>query len=554
MSFEENGTFNIAEIVRRTFPEHETPEAVLKAMDAFKYEDYKRRYTAISSIFKNTPKMYQQLQPYAEMNWIGTNSSILTKLICESKGLKKSKTVENILILTSLMENTLANIYFTETNGKFPPHLLRDLISTPEIRKVLGAEMYYETVLFTAIYSLGFEFEETKYVIKERPLVKDFLQPLQHIDDKFKSKIVDIKTHEENMKNIHNEFAKDYIEFWTTICKYYQEGRYINMIILILPQIELLLRLHYGQVNNVDINAKLDEYYITMDTIFEAEIVNCKTGDKECDYQPNRILDFDLYPQFEGTFHLMYDIFFSPNGCRLRDKVSHGEVDYLALNNSELASITLHIFLNLLEPLDFNSLFNNESKLHLNSVNKCLFKEVHVKLNKFKNVILQNNSVETFQIILNLPTRKVLIFQRPNKESELMLLMKVILDNIGCTLDNYQEAIEIRTAQLAQRELHSKRRKTLEKMQMSLPQIYSTLAVMFKSLINLFNLLQSNHQLVFKEADIFDKTLRYLKHSRTISENMVKYSHYESNEWIKALDLCRKFQEFYNKWFMFSTS
>lgn len=30
MSFEENGTFNIAEIVRRTFPEHETPKAVLK--------------------------------------------------------------------------------------------------------------------------------------------------------------------------------------------------------------------------------------------------------------------------------------------------------------------------------------------------------------------------------------------------------------------------------------------------------------------------------------------------------------------------------------------
>lgn len=110
-------------------------------MDYFKYEDYKRCYAAITSIFKNTPKRYQQLQPYAEMNWIGTNSSILTKLICESKGLKKSKTVENILILTSLMENALANIYFTETNGKFPPHLLRDLISTPEIRKVLGAEM-----------------------------------------------------------------------------------------------------------------------------------------------------------------------------------------------------------------------------------------------------------------------------------------------------------------------------------------------------------------------------------------------------------------------------
>ncbi|XP_061399602.1 endoplasmic reticulum membrane-associated RNA degradation protein-like [Musca vetustissima] len=537
------------------------------------------------AIFQNT-RIPNATHSSYKLDWMGLNSKKCLELL-KTEGIEGGKVVENTLLLTSLLENALANVYYTETNGRQPPHLLRDLICTQEIRKVLGEDMvillkilmgspnsinirnvvwhgfpkpyeipdYYEKVLLTLIHTIGCQIYDYKYSIKERPLVKDFFQPLQYIDNGIKQKIKDINKFKENIEQIDNEFAKEYSQYWFKLCTYYQDEQYIEFIILILPQIELLLRLHYGYINNVDINAKLDEYYITMDTVFETETIS-QNNDTDKDCNLNKILDFNLYPQFEGTFHLIYDIFLSPNGCRLRDKVSHGEVDLSALNNSQLASVVLHIFLCLLKPLNYTNLNDYESKLHLNGINKKLIQEYHKKLQMFKIDILQNESEITLQeaIITNLSCRRVSIFQRPHKESELMLLIKMTLENIGGTLDNYREAIAIRSTQLAQRELHSKRRKTLEKLQNSLPQIYSTLSQMFESLNKLFNLLQNDHQVVLNEGDKLAKTLRYLKHSRTISENFVKYSHYESNEWIKSLDLCRKFEEFYNKLYLYEHS
>ncbi|XP_073830649.1 uncharacterized protein isoform X2 [Musca autumnalis] len=568
-------------MIKCAFPEHKDANEILDYLESFKYKDYRRCYASIITIFQNTPTLHQNSTSF-NIKWMGINSNLCMDLIRLSKSKEICSTVENILLLTSLLENALSNVYFTETNGKQAPHLLRDLICTEEIRKVYGTEIvallkllmgspnsinirnvvwhgfpkpyeipiYYEAVLLTLVHTMGYKIEEMNYLIKERPLVMDFEKPLHPFDDKFKIKLTNIKFYEDKIQNIDNEFAKDYIGYWLKLCTYYNEGLYINFIILVLPQIELLLRMHYGHINNVDISAKLDEYYITMDTIFETYIAN-KTSHTESDSQLNQLLDFNIYPQFEGSFHIMYDIFLSPNGCRLRDKVSHGEVELSALNNAQLASVVLHIFLNLLEPLNCCTLVEYESKLHLNCINRHLLEDIHKKLCQFKNNIMENKEDLSLQVIFKPIDKKTLIFRRPHKESELMLLIKTILENVKKTLVNYEQAIAIRSTQLAQRELHSKRRKTLEKLQNSLPQIFATLVKVFESLNILFNLLQSHHQTILEETETFSKTLRYLKHARTVTENFVKYSHYDSNEWIKSLELCCKFQEFHNKLFLY---
>lgn len=46
-------------------------------------------------------------------------------------------TLENTLLLTSMMENALGNIFYSLT-GKVPPHLMRDLLVTKELENIFG--------------------------------------------------------------------------------------------------------------------------------------------------------------------------------------------------------------------------------------------------------------------------------------------------------------------------------------------------------------------------------------------------------------------------------
>jgi hypothetical protein len=48
-----------------------------------------------------------------------------------------TRTIETILHLTTILEYSLGNIYWTVTK-KSPPHLIRDLLETSEIKSVFG--------------------------------------------------------------------------------------------------------------------------------------------------------------------------------------------------------------------------------------------------------------------------------------------------------------------------------------------------------------------------------------------------------------------------------
>lgn len=75
------------------------------------------------------------------LQWLGFNAKLCSQIIQDANGNKKCETLESILLLTSMLENALANIYYTETKGKQAPHLLKDLINTQEIRKIIGPEL-----------------------------------------------------------------------------------------------------------------------------------------------------------------------------------------------------------------------------------------------------------------------------------------------------------------------------------------------------------------------------------------------------------------------------
>lgn len=348
---------------------------------------------------------------------------------------------------------------------------------------------YYVNVLLITIHSLGCIIQTKQLFIKERSQITTFNDHIEHITQNYEIETVELKQIEEKLIKLNN----DYKYYWLQLLSYYKKNKYKEFIILVLTQIELLLRLHYGRVNNFDISAKLDEYYITMDTIFETEVPNAEIS--------NKLLDFDN-SVFENCFHLLYDIFLSPHGCRLRDKVSHGEVYLEALNNLQLCSLILNIFIFLLFPGKYKYFVNYESIWHLNSKTKRNLNKLYEKLLNFKMQQFLNK--DNF----DLSQHKVLIFKRPKKESEFMLLINKIADNLYKTIENYEESITLRSNLLAQRELHSKRRKTLEKLQNTLPDIFKTLFGMYTTISEIFYLLQQDFEKVLADDVVSNKTLR----------------------------------------------
>ncbi|XP_037825633.1 endoplasmic reticulum membrane-associated RNA degradation protein-like [Lucilia sericata] len=573
--YHDNGAINLQKLVEYLWPNQE-PKDIFKVVETYQYEDYLIICNKLLPIFQCTKQILNNLGEYSEnflkIRWMGKNVNHYLDVRSSYHNNNTTETMEHVLILTSILANALTNVYLTQTQGKHAPHLLKDLINSKEIIDIFGLEMvlilkilmgspnsinlrnivwhgfpkptelpnYYVKVLLILIHSLGCVIEAKNLIIKERFQITTFNEHIKIIRENYKLKPLNLENLQQQVELLNNDFKP----YWLQLISHYKSQKYKEFIILVLPQIELLLRLHYGQVNNFDVSAKLDEYYITMDTIFETQVINAD----EKNISDNKLLDFEN-SLFEGCFHMLFDIFISPNGCRLRDKVSHGEVSLEALDNSELCSIILYIFISLLFPLDYRLFDNYESNLHLNCLTKvkltnCI-KQIHIFYEK--HLLTQDLPL----ISLASEYHKVLIFKRPKKENELVLLVNKIAKNIFKTILNYEESIAVRRNLLAQHELHSKRRKTLEKLQTALPDIFKTLMLILSSICKIYCLLQNNFTVILKEEFTWDKTLRFLKHSLTISENFVKYSHCESNEWIKSLELCRKYDDFHKKLFLY---
>ncbi|KAL9883182.1 endoplasmic reticulum membrane-associated RNA degradation protein isoform 1-T1 [Glossina fuscipes fuscipes] len=567
--FEGNLCYNFKRIIKDVCSEE--AESIHKALCNYTYENYVECYEKLQPVFHYTEDIMKSNCAYQidnlQLQWLGSN----TKWI-QSTNSSATHCLENILLLTSLLENGLANIFYTVSNGKKPPHLLKDLINCEELRDVFDIEViiflkilmgspnsinlrnivwhgfprivdipnYYADVLLLTIHTLGSVIKAKNFKITYRQQIVDFGNYFPEFSNFFEIGIFESERYHDDVLKTYSELGNDYLIIWSQLFRLYEEKAYVRFFMLILPQIELILRLYYGEMNNYDVTAKLDEYYITLDTIFESLV-------PDPEKRENKLLDFEIIA-FEGCFKLIYDIFIAPSGCRLRDKISHGEVDLeAACNNSQLCSVLMQLFLNLLLPEQLKTLENYESQLHLNCQTKTEILKLYSEINIFVKIdCVKLEKPSKFNMFLNC---NVLIFRRPKKEVVFMSLIKRISQYICQTVANYRTTLGERLALLSNYQLHSKRRKTLENILYSLPQIFDNLTEMWESIADIYVLLQNRPTIILSDGQTMDRTLRFLKHSLAISENWVKYSHPESNTWIKVLELCRKFQEFKSRLF-----
>lgn len=420
-----------------------------------------------------------------------------------------TKTIEAILHLTSILEYSLGNIFWTKSK-KSPPHLLTDLLETTEIKSVFGytgifflqlilgspngvnirnlvwhgfpgdSEVAdcYSTILFVIIVSFGKILKETEFKIEFRK--KSELTGLEAIEFNCQS-----KDFSEILKT--SLIAPNHLLIWRNILEYFEIEDYVSGIVLLLPQIEMLLRRIYGELNDVSITAELRKYYIILDTIFfEYQVAFLgKTNYREIrDGETNRM--FQKFP--DDLMNLFYDIFQATEGIRLRDRVSHGEIDLRSSLNMGIFRKLLQVTQMTLEIYELEKLhiviLNYESKFHPNSKFKEVFNETFEVLEKFpKNLAVPdklqinwNNIDSRFRDFNHLAferyLEKIKIFFRHESEMEIVRLLTQIAGKVKSTIENYESSLSERFHLYKAKELRSSRRKTLEKTLEKLPNSY----------------------------------------------------------------------------------
>ncbi|XP_029643207.2 endoplasmic reticulum membrane-associated RNA degradation protein-like isoform X1 [Octopus sinensis] len=373
----------------------------------------------------------ERYSPY--LKWTGN-----TKLFLESFELLHDTCPVNsllsLLLVTAQLERSLGDVYLQK--GTKCPAKLKDLLLTNELREVFGeviisvlqtcigppvslnlrniawhgffspAELPKQYVYFLMVLapSLGYVMSSIDVAITHRQPV-DFshhIKLLSHLLPGNKSK---------NSEDLYSDIFRNtsmiptsHQVVWSKCLHFYQQQRYGWFVVLLLPQIESALRCIFCSANNCShrmLTAESDVLYTTLNEILSKYLSDGEENNLK-HILGSTLMDF------------LHDLFVYPEGPRLRDRVSHGEVD-LDNFSGVLAWTLLRLALNLAYkflPNDANfqklqtelikgfSVSDYESQFHPVNIAKCKVAETfsltfHVQET---NEMLNNLMVECFRL------------------------------------------------------------------------------------------------------------------------------------------------------------
>ncbi|XP_068730495.1 endoplasmic reticulum membrane-associated RNA degradation protein-like isoform X2 [Montipora capricornis] len=271
-----------------------------------------------------------------------------------------------LLLLTSSLEHSLGDIYLSYSDSSHCPSLLKDLLATSELKDVFGetvirllciligppsslnlrnvlwhgfaapgeVPLQYASLLLVITASMSSKLEDVPFCsrkIKRRPL-----QELCTFAEEHLSVFPLLNT--SDMPAVFELFNASFfiipsmLPLWLLAMDYFCQKRFDLCIILLLPQLEHGLRRVFACVNNCPhrvLTAESTVLYTTFDEILSPLL---QDGSE------------NLLRQEIGDSYLemLLDVLVHPEGPRIRDHISHGEVD-LSEISQELANHILCI-------------------------------------------------------------------------------------------------------------------------------------------------------------------------------------------------------------------
>ncbi|GLH12880.1 Endoplasmic reticulum membrane-associated RNA degradation protein [Gryllus bimaculatus] len=351
-------------------------------------------------------------------------------------------TAEAILFLTAVLERSLGNLFLLK--GSNVPSLLRDLLSTTEIEIILGKipvvflqllvgtplalnlrnivwhgfprqdELYphFVSTLFSVILSIGELLLERNIDFFTIPKRKQIEFPEATSLDTF----ISVQEYCEEIFELffHSNFIpKCHFSYWKYALEHYKNKRFGHALLLLLPQVEHMLRCLYCRINDCleqMLTAESISLYTTLNEIMAENIIN---EDGVC--RENKIINF----LGESVMEMLQDIFVHPAGPRLRDKIGHGECNLKDIPEqlvNQIISVIVVIEMKSWEELP----------------NQTLKKEVHVELKNqihhmCKNYITKFHPTSLLKVtirhcLLNLNTLSIYITQHSNNDIDQIIL------------------------------------------------------------------------------------------------------------------------------------
>lgn len=394
------------------------------------------------------------------------------------------------LILTSIVEYSLGNIYQTEI-GTAPPHLLRDLLQTDAIVGVLGEIPVYLLRLLLGtpnginlrnLVWHGFPAEEevsglyNNFLLLILGAIGDILR-MQNHDVEFRTcpqniaKLIremqlvsfDISRLDAYLAQSNDLISHAQLISWQQTVEFYRNGCFYHCVSMALPQLEMYLRRLYGKLYRIIPNAKINEYYIIMDTI---------VAEYDTDGVRNKIHDY----YSPALLELVYDLLSAMGGPRIRDKLSHGELNLTYIDETVANRVLLVCYLFISDSSDFiyRSIFHPNAILRISLIAcKCSLERCEIIPLSPDLISSAESSSESDSLFMPQidTSNSVQIFYRHAKEEEIVGLLQRISTVLKLASQSLYESLTTRLKALEARELRSRGRNTLMNMLRMFPAI-----------------------------------------------------------------------------------
>jgi len=520
-------------------------------------------------------------------------------------------TLEILLLLTPILERSLGDLLVSVDKTVKVPALLRDLLKRSELFDLLGAPcMTFLRIIFGSPHSLnmrnivwhgfGFPgeisnifpsvtfliFTSIGSILKQKTLDLSkrkmlSVSRIQKIDEKHKVEIVeniDLEKLTQLAKSSELFYAKN-LAILNKIHCHLKSGEFGLCSVLLLPLLEVTFRKLFVIENDCPermLTAEAECLYTTYNEIFEEHLENGEMN------KIQKCLGEDL-------MLLMYDLLTLPEGPRVRDKLSHGEVLFSFNSDDEksqkvmkaLAGHLLAVLVILLskktvtpvsEDLtqvlqtyqNYKSLFHPTTLLvnsllqNLANIEKISFVKTpsdfefeKTELDFFKpeenstalKYFLESvtagincqNGISRPEIIQNV-SKALKCYQgstlyRPRHEYEMLTVLQKISDQVSLTCERVVENLLEKLELFESKEMRSRQRVTYKRMLETIPKVQKVMLIII--FFN-FHILVKKDNFSMMAPGKLNLFVKYLKKVLKICENICSKVHTQKNMWDEA--------------------
>ncbi|NXC79627.1 EMARD protein, partial [Cercotrichas coryphoeus] len=523
-----------------------------------------------------------------------------------------------LMKLTSCLERALGDVYLLKGNDC--PFLLRDLLASEQLADIFGQAVMnvlrvfigsphglnlrnvlwhgfaspqeipakYCAMLLFLTAGLGQLLQtyllQAKGVLIHRPYV--IFISLEELDAfPLNDEVLSIA---EELVKLSSFVLKTMLPFWITALTAFRQSRYADSVILLLPQLEVGLRLLFTTTNkcpNRLLTAESSAFYTTFDEMLAKHLDN-----EEVNQLPVVLEE----PAMESDF--LWDFLNHQEGPRVRDRLSHGEINLKTFprevanqiigfaiailcrfSDEDMYSFKEHM---VLKPLMncascYRSRFHPISRLK-KQVLECM-KSIHLwpelptvpeeQVEKIKGLegnaeantlilmiseiisqlqhyIPQNfcssddliDSVLTERLLVELCDTRICTLYSPRPVLEVVVVLRKISAQCHQVSQQVTAGAGLRYTQWVNKALRSRQRHNYRRMLNSI----KFLSPVLRLILLLITLeLVSVHSVCKKNPFDYQQYLKFLKSVLQYTENLVTYTSPEKNKWDETMELTK---------------